>query len=188
MPACSVRLASFRKLIGRGATAWPPDINQRPRRFGRRLASHQQEPEGWRGVQLHRLLRRIDRPEVTTTEAYLGFELTGQFFCGLPVARLRRMADLCAVEENSANPFGTVAAPPMSITGMCAFDQVASVNAEHFAASFRISELAPSVEEKQNSRKSASRKGDFWCRKEGRLVQKKRVSGTVGSIRSRACR
>ncbi|HET8891215.1 MAG TPA: hypothetical protein VFQ41_20090, partial [Candidatus Angelobacter sp.] len=82
-------------------------------------------------------------------------------------------ADLCTV-ENSANPFGTVAAPPVSITGMCSLDQVASVNVEHFAASFRTSELARAW---RRSKIRANRLA------EGRFsVQKKRVGGTVESL------
>jgi len=66
-----------------------------------------------------------------------------------------------------------VAAPPVSITGVCAFGEMAGVEVEHFAASFRISELALSVEANQNSRKSAPWKGDFRCRKNGLAVHRR---------------
>src|SRR5260370_36221683 len=50
---------------GRGANAWRPGSKSTPpRRLGRDLSSHRQEPEGRRRLQLHRLLRRTDRPEV----------------------------------------------------------------------------------------------------------------------------
>jgi hypothetical protein len=103
----------------------------------------------------------------------LGFEFAGQLLRRFPTAGLRGTADLCAVEENAANPFGTVTAPPVSITGVYAFGEMASVEVEHFAASFRISELAPSVEANQNSRKSASWKGNFRCRKNGPAVHRR---------------
>src|SRR5215510_14725627 len=49
----------------RGGTAWPPVYQSTPpRRLSRDLLSHQQELEGRRRLQLHRLLRRADRLEV----------------------------------------------------------------------------------------------------------------------------
>jgi hypothetical protein len=50
MPALLRSMASFRKLIGRGPTAWPAGYQSNPpRRLDRDLSSHQQEPEGRRG-------------------------------------------------------------------------------------------------------------------------------------------
>ena len=103
----------------------------------------------------------------------LGFEFAVQLLRRLPTAGLRGTADLCAVEENAANPFGTVTAPPVSIIGVCAFGEMAGVEVEHFAASFRISELAPSVEAKQNSRKLALWKGNFSEMKTGSAVHRR---------------
>ena len=70
-------------------------------------------------------------------------------------------------------PLGTVTAPPVSITGVCTFGEMASVEVEHFAASFRISELAPSVEANQNSRKLALWKGNFSEMKTGSAVHRR---------------
>ena len=50
---------------GRGANARPPGCQSTPpRRADRDLSLHRQEPEGRRRLQLHRLLRRPDRPEL----------------------------------------------------------------------------------------------------------------------------
>src|SRR5713101_4762655 len=50
---------------GGGANALPTGYKSTPqRRAGRDLSSHWQEPEGWRRLQLHQLLRRPDRSEV----------------------------------------------------------------------------------------------------------------------------
>jgi hypothetical protein len=61
----------------------------------------------------------------------------------------------------------------VSITGVCAFGEMAGVEVEHFAASFRISELAPSVEAEQNSRKLALWIGNFSEMKTGSAVHRR---------------
>ena len=61
---------------------------------------------------------------------------------------------------------------------MCAFGEMAGVEVEHFAASFRISELAPSVEANQNSRKSAGGEGNFGVEKMGRRYTAETLSLT----------
>src|SRR5690348_2327642 len=56
-----------------------------PRRVGRNLSSYQQEPQGWRRLQLYRLFRRPDRSEVQPQRGISQYHreyVTPMWLCG----------------------------------------------------------------------------------------------------------
>ena len=61
----------------------------------------------------------------------LSFLLAGLSFRLLPAARAGRLADRFAVRQDSPEPFGTAAAPPLGVVGVAAVGGVTSIDMEH---------------------------------------------------------